>query len=331
MEILFLGSKVQMIRCSNLTEGDETFDIVFDFSWDKALELTSEDDFDVIMIDLEGIGCEDPFFDMISKSQDVSPVIFSISKDTVDKLPFEDDHHLEGSEGLKKMLLIVEDLIKEKNSIDEREDLFYSLLTHDLMNKVRLMKGSSHILKYQCDLPSRAEKRLEKMERIIDNCIELIENINTHREIVKEEPGPIDPRSSLHDVLDSKDDLLVDEGFDITVDFQECSYVVGGPLIEKVYSNILENVVKHSSGDKIIISSERTDDGLLVSIADNGKGIPEWIRKKIFEKGFTTEGEGGTGLGLFLVKKMMKVYEGKVDLKESESGGARFDLLFEYA
>jgi len=224
------------------------------------------------------------------------------------------------------------DLLEGDNgSIDGCKDLFYSILKHDVKNKVRLIKGSLQILRYECDLTDRAEERLEQMERIIDNCLELIENISTYRELGEEEPKPIDMKEYLQDVLYAMEDLLDDNGFDVRTDLQEQRPVIGGPLIKNVCSNVIENAVKHSGGEIIKISCELKDNCLIVSIEDDGKGIGEGMEKKIFCKGFTTEKECGTGLGLYLVDKVMEVYGGRVEVKRSGSGGARFDLFFECA
>ena len=220
---------------------------------------------------------------------------------------------------------------KRKKFIEEREDLFSSLLTHDLKNKVRLIKGSLQILKCECDLPDRAEERLVKTEKMIDNCVELIENISAYREIGKEEPKPIDIQVYLEEVLDTMEGILADKGFDLTVDFQESCPVIGGPLIKDIYSNMIENAVKHSGGNKIMISCERRKEWFVISIEDDGEGIAEGVEGRIFDKGFTTEEESGTGLGLYLVEEVMDLYGGKVELKRSELGGARFDLFFECA
>lgn len=332
MDTLFLGLKVKIFRCSNLDTGNGTFDFVSEHPLDRALELSRVNDFEFVILDLEDIEYEDDIIlDMISNCRDRSVLIFMVSKETVDKLLFDYDDDLVDCKTLKKMFTVVKKITEQNmDSKDKREELFYSLLRHDLLNKVRLVKGDIQLLRYECELSSRAEERLQKIEKIIDNSVELIGNVHTYQKIVEEKPRPVDPRSSLQRVLDSKEDLLSDEAFEVKVDFQEDCSVTGGPLIKKIYSNIIENVVKHSDGDRIMISSERKDDSFLVSIEDNGNGVPERMKSKIFEKGFTTAGEDGTGLGLYLVEEIMDVYGGKVDVKGSELGGARFDLFFEY-
>lgn len=75
MDILFLGSKAQILRCLDLITGIECFDIASDLSWDKAFELTNEEDFDGMVIDLASIEYEDAFFDIFSKSRDMSSLI----------------------------------------------------------------------------------------------------------------------------------------------------------------------------------------------------------------------------------------------------------------
>jgi len=64
-------------------------------------------------------------------------------------------------------------------------------------------------------------------------------------------------------------------------------------------------------------------------VEDNGKGIPDEKKDKIFERGFKDEETGGTGLGLYLAKQITENYDGNIEVKDSELGGARFDIYLQ--
>ncbi|MFP4522129.1 MAG: two-component system sensor histidine kinase NtrB [Fibrobacterota bacterium] len=98
--------------------------------------------------------------------------------------------------------------------------------------------------------------------------------------------------------------------------------------IQQVFLNLLTNSIDAMEGDgEIIIHTEKVPDAVLVSVKDNGPGIPEDNLKKIFNPFFTTKETGkGTGLGLSLVQKIVSAHNGDVGLSTS-SEGTEFRVL----
>jgi signal transduction histidine kinase len=78
---------------------------------------------------------------------------------------------------------------------------------------------------------------------------------------------------------------------------------------------------------EVIVSSKQTDQGIELSVKDNGGGIPEQVRDKIFQPFFTTKPTGkGTGLGLSLSYDIIKAHGGKLTLESSEGDGTLFSI-----
>jgi|GEM_PF-922052 len=99
----------------------------------------------------------------------------------------------------------------------------------------------------------------------------------------------------------------------------------------RVVLNLLNNAfdaVKTRDDGFVTVTSQRSDDGLTIMVADNGPGIPEDIRQKIFEPFFTTKATGeGTGLGLSLSYDIVtKGHGGTMTVGSSETGGALFTI-----
>ncbi|MFW5928462.1 MAG: sensor histidine kinase, partial [Thermoplasmatota archaeon] len=97
-------------------------------------------------------------------------------------------------------------------------------------------------------------------------------------------------------------------------------------LLGEVFKNLIENSIYHSKGGRINITVEVKDDEVLCSLEDDGKGIPDDKKEIIFEKGYTTDEERGTGLGMFIVNMLLESYGGYIEVKDSKLGGARFDV-----
>ena len=101
-------------------------------------------------------------------------------------------------------------------------------------------------------------------------------------------------------------------------------------LLARALDNLLRNAQKYSEGHLAV--SARADGGMLeVAVDDNGPGIPEQERERIFEPFYRIDrsrhrGTGGFGLGLSIVKKAVELHGGSIVVGSSRLGGARFVL-----
>jgi len=212
--------------------------------------------------------------------------------------------------------------------MEKREDFLHSLLRHDVGNKSQIVKGYLQLME-EYDVPEDVGDCIEKAEKAIDGSIDIIQKVRTLRQVEKKDGIDEVNMRLLMDKMISRYHSRLEEK-DIELDFDGCSCVVkGGPIIEELFHNLLENSIKHSGCDRIKISSKVVDDKCLVCIEDDGKGIPDDVKEKVFDKGYRKGMDSGTGLGLYLVKVIAESYGGKVEVKDSSLGGARFDVWLE--
>jgi signal transduction histidine kinase len=102
-------------------------------------------------------------------------------------------------------------------------------------------------------------------------------------------------------------------------------------LMAQAMINLLRNAAEASSahGDspRVALRLERTGNGeTLVTISDNGPGVPAELRRDIFLPFFTTRAEG-TGVGLNLVRQIVFAHGGTIEVRDAGGGGARFEML----
>ena len=104
------------------------------------------------------------------------------------------------------------------------------------------------------------------------------------------------------------------------------AYVVGDQIQQVLINLMLNSLEAMPSGGEIRIESCLQDGNALIILEDNGPGIPEEDRERVFEP-FTSTKEGGTGLGLTVSYGIMSAHGGQLTLGESRNGGAQFQLL----
>ncbi|MGM0406304.1 MAG: PAS domain S-box protein, partial [Thermoplasmatota archaeon] len=207
----------------------------------------------------------------------------------------------------------------------KREDFLHTLLRHDVANKNQIIKGYLELLK-DYEISDEAKDFLRKAEHAAKDSIDMIEKIRKLRQIEKEDEVYEMPLDTVIDkVMSENQDMLQEK--DIEVDISECGfYVKGGHLLEEMFSNLIANSIQHSNCSKIKISSKTEDDECIVTIEDDGTGISDDIKEKIFERGFKRGKKAGTGLGLYMVREIAESYDGCIEVKDSELGGARFEV-----
>ncbi len=104
-------------------------------------------------------------------------------------------------------------------------------------------------------------------------------------------------------------------------------------MIQLLLTNLLENAVKYSpSGSPVQLSLSRSNNSLVIRVVDQGKGIPDEEKKNIFNKFYRVGNEEsrkskGTGLGLYIVYKVVQQHRGKITILDNHPSGAIFEIL----
>ncbi len=222
-------------------------------------------------------------------------------------------------------VVIVSKDITGKKKAEERQDFLHSLLRHDVRNKAQIVQGYHELLRGY-DLPERAEGYLENAVIAVKDCINLIEKVSTLRKVSEGmEVKNVNLGGIIGDAISESKPQAEEKDVEVVlknVDF----YVQGGHFLLELFSNLLENSIIHSECKEINISAREKGEELVVSIEDDGRGIPDEDKEKIFERGYKKGKDMGSGMGLYLVKKIAESYGGSVEIKNSELGGARFDV-----
>ncbi len=235
-------------------------------------------------------------------------------------------------EDLKIAELLISHVVEalKRLETEKREEFLHSLLRHDVGNKAQITQGYLQLIK-DYDLPEEIEEYVEKAKQSTEDGIDIIEKVRKLRKIEKkEEISEIDLDSKMDEII-SKYKSQIEEKNIILERNEVGRKVKGGSLLEELFSNIIENSIRHSNCDKIRIYSQNEENECIITVEDDGEGISDDLKEKIFDKGFKSGERAGTGLGLYMVKEIVEGYDGSVEVKDSQMGGARFDVMLKRA
>ena len=104
-------------------------------------------------------------------------------------------------------------------------------------------------------------------------------------------------------------------------------------LIYRLVYNLVENAIKYNhSGGQVTVTADRKEKHVYLSVKDTGTGIPEELKERVFEPFFRVDKSrsrelGGVGLGLALVREIVRVHDGNITVKSNPSGGTIFEVV----
>ncbi len=215
--------------------------------------------------------------------------------------------------------------ITERKKAEERQEFLQTMLRHDLRNKTTTVHGYLDLLQ-DTNLSELQKKYVEKALQSNQSSSELIDKVSMLRKVDEEEKSEVEVVSVLKETISEYEEIAKEEGIELEYQLNNEFKVEAGPLLDEIFSNLIENSIKHSGCSKIRVKVVGEGDECVVTVEDSGCGIPKEIREKIFERGYKSGDESGSGLGMYLARRIAKNYGGNIELKESELGGARFDI-----
>ncbi|HEY9549660.1 MAG TPA: ATP-binding protein, partial [Kiloniellaceae bacterium] len=222
--------------------------------------------------------------------------------------------------------------------LDRMKDEFLSTVSHELRTPLTSIRSFSEILFDNPDI-GLAERR-KFLTVIVKESERLTRLINQILDLAKMEAGSIDwemqhldPRAVIEEALTVTSTLFSEKSARLAVE-------IGGDLpmvyadrdrLIQVLVNLLSNAAKFCDerAGHVIVTAEARPEGLQISIADNGRGVPPENRELIFEKfqqasTNLTDKPRGTGLGLTISRQIIGHFGGRIWVEPAAGGGARF-------
>jgi len=209
-------------------------------------------------------------------------------------------------------------------------------IAHEINNPLAVINESAGFMRQVLDgageIPEKQMlfKGLEKIEKSIDRARKITHQLLGYVRKQGAEYCRVDIRLLMEDTLDLVKKGMEDKGIRVTWDRESCDGLMcTDPFqVRQVLINLLENAVDALSQNGCILLSVFQKDGeVCLNIRDNGPGIPGEHLEKIFEPFFTTKPvDHGTGLGLFVVHKIMENLKGSISVESREGRGSCFTV-----
>ena len=235
----------------------------------------------------------------------------------------------------RTLLSSIQDTIVNLDTMLAEKNDMIDLLSHDLRSPVNRILGLSNLIKIDDDT-----KKEIYADYITEECNSLLSVLQNILMMLKEDSRPFTMiQVNLKELIDETvrffDFALNEKKLKVQVAVDKSIYItVQKELFIQAVRNIMGNAIKFSSdGKNIFITGKQENDGVCLSVKDEGLGFMQSEIEKLFDR-FTSTGKKGThgeasiGLGLYLSKKMIEKHSGKlVAASEGINKGATFTIM----
>ena len=229
--------------------------------------------------------------------------------------------------------------LTEERALDELKGEFIATVSHELRTPLAAIYGSAQtLLRTDLELDDSGRKRLldviaqeaERLSRIADEIL-FAGKLDTGQFSLGEQG--FDVRTLAQDVVEEmRSALAAQENISIELAVPDTIETVAGDpdKLRQVLINLIDNAVKYSpDGGRIEVAIEPREAGVRIVVKDEGIGIAPPHQRRIFGKFYRvdpdlTRGVGGTGLGLYICRELVRLMEGRLTVSSEEGKGSTF-------
>ncbi len=234
---------------------------------------------------------------------------------------------------LNQKMMVSETKLRQLN---HTKDKLFSIIAHDLKNPfIALLSISKALIKAE-DMTQKEQKEyISKMYISLKSLNELLENLlswaRSQLNKVEYYPEFFKPEDAVSQSVKNLDLLIDQKNITVNLNFPESTEIYADKtLFRIVVENLLSNALKFSKKDATIeIFGKENTDNMQIQIKDYGVGMSEEIKKNLFKFKYMTsvigtEGERGTGLGIYICKEFVEKNNGKIWAESREGKGTIF-------
>ena len=233
--------------------------------------------------------------------------------------------------GTRELASLADSLMIMARRLSDRSDYlsgFANHVSHELKSPLTAIRGAAELIR-----DSESAMTPEQRERFLSNLLADTERISALldrlRELARADNPSLGGASALAEIARALRSRF--SGLEIELSTEAPSAIaMSAENAEIVFGHLVDNSLRHGAS-QLMISAREQGYRLIVEVADNGAGVSEGNRARIFDPFFTTRrAEGGTGMGLGIVRALLRAHGGDIALAEG-APGATFVLTLPLA
>jgi signal transduction histidine kinase len=331
-----------------------SYEVLTAESGEKAVEIIESTPVDIMLLDNKMPGMDGiEVLEYVRKKEYDIAVMMITSYATLDVAvkatnmgafsfmpkPFTPQELRTALEGITKNLYLRRMTRKLSQEGRDNQIRFLSVLSHELKSPINAVDGYIRII-----LEKQAGNSVDDYKMMLERCLErlkgmrsLISDLTDLSRIESGEKSRQIINVDLHDiarsVADTVEPMAGQKHVDIIMDVPENIFIrADSKEIEIIISNLVSNAVKYNKeGGKVFLTIRKTGNYYIIMVEDTGIGISEEDQSKLFRdfvriRSSQTKNIAGSGLGLSIVKKMVDLYDGTIELKSIPDTGTTFTI-----
>jgi PAS domain S-box-containing protein len=236
-------------------------------------------------------------------------------------------------EALRSALALEQEAAERVRALDQMRNSFLQAVSHELRTPLTAVLGFALTLQRR-DLELSATDRQEMVDRLAANARKLERLLSDLLDMDRLARGVLEPKlAQIHvgEVARHVADETDVGGRALDVDAPDLEVLADGAKVERILENLLVNAARHTpDGTTIWLRVEAVPDGIVLTVEDDGPGIPDALKSAIFEpfrQGPTVNiHHPGTGVGLALVADFARLHGGRAWVADRPGGGASFNV-----
>ncbi len=218
-----------------------------------------------------------------------------------------------------------------------RQD-FTANVSHELKTPLTAISGYAELL--EGGMAGEDEKKhfLHEIRKNSDRLLALINDIIKLSELDQKEHEPVLEEMDLYETAkECMEELTVNakqRGIFISLEGEPCNIRGSRDLLKELIENLAQNSIRYNNpGGKVSVIVTQNDGRAVLTVRDNGIGIPASEQQRIFERFYRVDksrskASGGTGLGLAIVKHIVELHDAKIELDSAPGVGTTMTVLF---
>jgi signal transduction histidine kinase len=232
---------------------------------------------------------------------------------------------------IRQIEQVNEEISAQKQTLEAKNrqlELINRVVRHDISNSMNVIELYTDLLEDHVE--GDAREHLEKVKRHEQNVVNITQTVSNLLSVLEGEDQELESvnleshlRPEIEDVDDTFDEAIIER--DDTI---PAVMVQANEMLSSVFRNILQNAIKHNDKEtpEVRVSVSEQEESVVVSIADNGPGIPPERRETVLGRGEKGLESSGTGVGLYLVDTLVEHYDGELRIESNDPEGTVFNV-----